>query len=170
MNARAHFICTVAGCGAPHDAKGYCRAHYRAWRRHGDPLGRKQASPGAGWIQRGYHFVTRQGRNVPEHRIVAERALGRLLPPAAVVHHVDENRQNNAPSNLVICPDDKYHKLLHVRMDARAACGNANWRKCPYCRQYDDPARMRGEKSGRFVHRECSARAKRQARHRREMA
>jgi hypothetical protein len=30
-------ICTVAGCGQPHDAQGYCRTHYRRWQRRGDP-------------------------------------------------------------------------------------------------------------------------------------
>jgi len=30
--------CTVAGCGSPHAARGYCRTHYSRWLRHGDPL------------------------------------------------------------------------------------------------------------------------------------
>jgi len=33
------------------------------------------------------------------------------------VHHVDGNRSNNTPSNLVICPNDSYHSLLHARQD-----------------------------------------------------
>ena len=48
-----------------------------------------------------------------EHREVAERALGKPLPKGAIVHHVDGNRLNNAPSNLVICQDASYHALLH---------------------------------------------------------
>jgi hypothetical protein len=79
------------------------------------------------------------------------------------VHHVDENPLNNAPSNLVICPTPGYHRQIHARMDALKIAGNANWRKCPYCSQYDDPSNMRGEKCGRFVHRECSATARRNA-------
>lgn len=31
--------CSVAGCEALADARGYCGAHYQRWRRHGDPLG-----------------------------------------------------------------------------------------------------------------------------------
>lgn len=29
--------CTLDGCGRPHYARGYCRAHHARWRRHGDP-------------------------------------------------------------------------------------------------------------------------------------
>lgn len=160
MNARTHTTCTVEGCDQPHDAKGLCRAHYRRWRRHGDPLTRKQASPGSGWIQRGYKYFTVSGKNTREHAVIAERALGKPLPPVAVVHHVDGNRANNRPTNLVICPDNAYHRLLHVRIDALAASGHADWRKCSYCGTYDDPLNMRGEKCGRFVHRSCSASAR----------
>lgn len=161
MNARTHFTCTVAGCGNPHDAKGLCRSHYSRLRRTGNPCSpAARASDGAGWIQRGYKYFTVNGKNTREHILIAERALGRALPAGAAVHHADGDRLNNANSNLVICPSNKYHKLLHVRMDALAASGNANWRKCPFCHQYDDPASMRAEKSGRFVHRECSAKAR----------
>jgi hypothetical protein len=53
---------------------------------------------------------------VYEHILVAESVLGHSLPAGAVVHHVDGNKHNNAPGNLVICEDDAYHRLLHTRM------------------------------------------------------
>lgn len=93
-----------------------------------------------------------------EHVLVAEKSLGRLLPPRANVHHVDENPSNNAPMNLVICQDLAYHKLIHRRMRAYRVCGNANFVRCPYCKIYDDPKfvllYMNG---GRHLwrHREC---------------
>jgi len=31
-------ICTIEGCGKPHEAKGLCRGHYLRQLRHGDPL------------------------------------------------------------------------------------------------------------------------------------
>ncbi len=154
---RTHYVCTIEGCGRAHDAKGLCRAHYRRWKRHGDPLAPLTLAPaGSGWISNGYRVFN----TTREHIAVAEKALGKALPPGAIVHHIDENRLNNEPSNLVICPGNGYHGLLHQRMDARAACGNPNWRKCPYCHQHDDPANMRLEKSGRCVHRKCSAKAR----------
>ena len=79
------------------------------------------------------HSKSRRGGNVYvrigdtyEHRIIAERALGKPLPKGAKVHHVDENERNNAHSNLVICQDQSYHKLLHVRALIVRAGGDPN--------------------------------------------
>ena len=98
-----------------------------------------------------------------EHIHIAEKILGKKLPLGAVIHHVDENTLNNTPGNLVICPDRAYHNLLHARMRAREACGNVEWQKCPYCKQYDDPKNMVEQKrygerkntTATLIHVEC---------------
>lgn len=51
------------------------------------------------------------------HRLLAEKALGRPLKKSEVVHHLDYDRTNNDPSNLVICTQS-YHKILHARTDS----------------------------------------------------
>ena len=105
--------------------------------------GRKSLRPNGGCLRDdGYVTVTRQRVTKLEHVMVAERALGKPLPITARVHHVDENRSNNEPSNLVICPSEAYHKLLHQRMRAMAACGNPNWRICTFCGHHDDPENL----------------------------
>ena len=101
--------------------------------------GRKAGQPnkylfGHARIRSGVNYV--QGGDDFEHRQIAAKALGKPLPPKAQVHHVDDNRRNNANSNLVICQDMAYHKLLHVRTRIVRAGGNPNTeRLCSRCRR-----------------------------------
>lgn len=57
---------------------------------------------------------------MPEHIVVAERALGRALGRGEVVHHINCDRLDNRPSNLLIC-DRAYHAWLHGEMSRRYA-------------------------------------------------
>ncbi len=75
-----------------------------------------------------------QYHHIQEHVLIAERALGAYLPAGAEVHHVDGDGRNNTPSNLVICQDKAYHKLLHCRASVVRAGGNPNTEKmCGHC-------------------------------------
>jgi hypothetical protein len=68
------------------------------------------------------------------HRARAEKALGKPLPPKAVVHHADGSKSEFAP--LVICENQAYHGLLHTRMRVKQMGGNPNTdRVCAYCQQ-----------------------------------
>ena len=42
-------ICSIPGCGKPHDSRGYCQAHYNRLRRTGDPLGLNGVPPGTAY-------------------------------------------------------------------------------------------------------------------------
>ena len=70
--------------------------------------------------------------------LIAENVLGKYLPAKAVVHHINENTFDDSPKNLVICEDDNYHRIIHMRMNALKACGNVHWRPCSFCGKYDD--------------------------------
>ena len=48
-----------------------------------------------------------------EHRVVAERMIGRKLKKNEVVHHIDLNKQNNEEKNLVVIPSNSEHSHLH---------------------------------------------------------
>ena len=85
----------------------------------------------------GRYIHTRVGdRLFQQHVLIAERVLGRPLPPKAVVHHHDENKSNNANSNLVICDSQSYHRILHERMRLlqRGINPDTHW-PCSRCRQ-----------------------------------
>lgn len=90
---------------------------------------------------------------VLEHVVAAEKALGKPLPPMAVVHHHTLNE-------LVICQDRAYHNFIHQRQRALEECGHAGWRKCRFCKQYDDPINLRiqfshGRPNGQAHHKSC---------------
>lgn len=137
-------ICKIAGCTRTAKARGYCNPHLYRWNTYGDPLAAGIRAPrGTGTITPvGYHIHCLNGKDTPEHVLIAEKVLGRKLRPPEEVHHVNEQRGDNRNENLVVCPDRAYHMLLHQRMRAFAACGHAGWRKCTYCKVYDDPANL----------------------------
>ena len=108
-----------------------------------------------------YKSINLGGTRVNEHTLIAERALGRKLPAGAEVHHVDGDGRNNAPSNLVICQDGAYHKLLHIRTEAYEACGNANYRWCQICKAWGDPQEMLFHRWNSY-HRQCYSNMRRE--------
>ena len=118
--------CKIDGCDNIADARGWCRKHYWRWKRNGDPkfvttydrrIVTNKNSDEISYVQ----LRMEDGTYKFEHVVMAEKAIGRELPFGSVVHHVDRDGTNNntkTPWNLVVCPDQKYHLLLHARARA----------------------------------------------------
>lgn len=51
---------------------------------------------------------------VLEHREVAAQKLGRPLLPIEVVHHIDEDKMNNDPQNLIVFRTGADHSAHHA--------------------------------------------------------
>jgi hypothetical protein len=91
------------------------------------------------------------------HILIAQKILGRKLKYGERVHHVDYDKSNNANDNLVICPNELYHKLLHARTDAYNETGDVNKRRCVFCKKHDDIENMgKKKKANTYYHKKCA--------------
>ena len=55
-----------------------------------------------------------KGQYVYQHILIAERLLGRKLKKGERVHHIDGNKKNNSPSNLIVFATNSDHILCHA--------------------------------------------------------
>lgn len=99
---------------------------------------------------------------VYDHILIVEAILGRFLPKKNEVHHFNERKGDNGKGNIVVCEDAAYHKLLHLRMRALKACGDARQRRCTFCREYDSPENLTISKSGTVYHNKCRSKSRRE--------
>ena len=59
----------------------------------------------------GKTYAKTYGRHT--HRVIAEQILGRPLKRNEVVHHIDGNKRNNTPENLLVMTHSE-HSRLHM--------------------------------------------------------
>ena len=132
--------------------------------------GRTVMSLGYVLIKRRDHYRTDKNGYVFEHILVAEKALGKPLPSKAVIHHINDCRGENINTNLVICQNQGYHRLIHLRRDAYRATGNPRARRCAGCGKWILPGTPRASfnigisqrhPSGRAYHLGACSRGKR---------
>lgn len=99
----------------------------------------------------------RNSKNLyPLHRVLMENKLGRSLGPNEVVHHLDGNKNNNDPENLVALTHEAHGRLHAVEkappfVKCVCACGRPFSLRPNFYR-----ARMRRAASGRiYCSRSC---------------
>jgi hypothetical protein len=129
-------VCSVAGCGKRHEAKGLCQNHYMMLRRRGTTVATKRGhgtAYGAVYTKPNGYTV----RKMPDHPLAApssglvyehRRVMYDLLGPGphpchwcgvmldwpdAECDHLDTARSNNVPSNLVFsCHDCNTRRVI----------------------------------------------------------
>lgn len=61
-----------------------------------------------------------------EHRVIAEKILGRQLVGNEMVHHKDGDKRNNSPANLTIVNGNAGHLVHHRKRTDTQLPGEAN--------------------------------------------
>src|SRR5580704_7235265 len=64
-----------------------------------------------GWLETGYRHIFVSGRRIAEQRHVMELKLGGKLASDEDVHHVEGNKANNDPANLVLLTPSENQRL-----------------------------------------------------------
>ena len=73
-------------------------------------------------MSRGYKIVRRGGKKIRYNRLIAMTVLGITLTDGMDVHHIDGNKLNNDPSNLMVLSHAD-HARLHYADMVRGARG-----------------------------------------------
>lgn len=120
--ARANIVFCTESCGSE-------------WRaRRARPMGSRRRVDRAGYVWIG---------NQLEHRLVMERVLGRKLRRDEDVHHRNEDRSDNRPTNLELRSHREHAALHHaIRREARITAGDATARQRKVYRRLGGPGSL----------------------------
>ena len=103
-----------------------------------------------------------------KHRLVAEATIKRKLKKGEVVHHKDENRENNDPNNLLVFHNNANHNRYHQceysdlkqLEDKSWICIQLKFSKtCPHCNKDFEST----EQDKKYCSKKCSGLHRRKA-------
>ena len=133
-------------------SKKWLKGEPRKWIRGHGPRKPKTNDRGYVYIFKPDHPRCNPQGYVREHIVRAEEILGKHLPAKVVIHHPNKKTNNHF---FVICENQSYHDLIHQRQRAYEASGNPRWRKCNFCKKWDDPANLHIVASNAAHHQKC---------------
>lgn len=136
-------ICSIEGCEAKHQAKGFCHKHYQRFRINGDPLYRYHPfqyrfeqrvelipfSTCHWWVgtqRNGYGIIKNKGKIISSHRASYTLYIG-PIPEGLFVLHKCDNPPCVNPDHLFLgtCQDNATDKVKKGRQPKGEAVGTS---------------------------------------------
>jgi hypothetical protein len=122
-------ICTVDGCGeeARECGRTLCRKHGKRMRLYGntnfvtseESRAKRQRASILKRFDKIKPTTYRKLHGRHEHRVIGEKIAGRSLRTDEHVHHIDHDKHNNKPENLIVLSKQE-HARLHAMENRRA--------------------------------------------------
>jgi len=108
-----------------------CSQQYRKEEKHPSWKGDKRINYQVVKCPKEFKEMAFANGNVRLHRLVMAQKIGRPLQKKEVVHHLDENIQNNAPENLELFETNSSHRSKHMEAIKLKTKGAKVSVKCP---------------------------------------